>query len=1067
MRAVAQNPPGEPFGCYRLIEPIGEGGMAVVFRAVTEGPKGFSREVVVKRIRADLSRDQTFVSMLLAEARVCGMLHHPGIVQVHELGEVNGEYFLAMELVDGHDLSSTILRARALETPPAVGVVCFLILQVAEALQYAHSLAADGKPLEIIHRDVSPSNIMVTPLGATKLLDFGVARAATYSGEEKTRTGILKGKIGYLSPEQAEGLAVDHRSDIFALGIVFHELLTLRRLFSGGDDLQTLRLIREGEVAPPSQMRGDVPPDVEALVMRMLARDPAQRFASCQQVVDALQPLVHRLSADHGAIKRWLEELAPIPRRILFEDRTTPTIFPSVARRRRSSWLYAAAVGAVLAVAAGFTTRSLLRHPPRSVKVLAFKNLSSKSDAAWLSAALAEMLAGELSGGRLQLVDEDPEVVVDGSYLLNGGQLRLDVRASDRGGRPLAKLSDTGSDTQLFAMVARVGGNLRARFGDRVPGGGSSLPAHPEAVRLYHEGQEQLRLMDALSARERLARAAELEPQSPAVLMALSAAEEALGHEAAALKAAQRAFELSSSLPPAERLATEGRYRMATRDWPKAVTCYRSLFALRPDSVDDALQLVYAQVASERADEVLTTVNALRKLPGAADDPRVDLAEAQAAMLLSEPKRAHEAAQRALTQGTARGAPLLLARASLLEGRAQWAMSHAKEAVAAFTTAEKTFGAAGDEAGRAAVLVLLSDLLYTQGNLREAKRAVDDALAISLKLGDKRGEAAGLTGLANLLGETPAGDDKAFQIYQRVLVLCRGFDDKSCVSSQLNNIGGVHQARREIEEARRYYQQSADTLREAGLGQNASIVLANLSSVLFDLGDLAGARNAAEEALAACRRTGTTGEKSWPLYYLGRIDMMQARFDDARKRFEEAAQLDEQQGKTSELAAARAALAELRLFLHQLPEAETAARAALVLTNGQPATLNLGFGSESQVSEVLVRILLERGRLAEAAALLGHAQKVVPRDLDPDWAMLLAVTSARLTAARGNRRAGLAALARESAHASDYVYHRLWIQLATVELTQKGGAALPDRRSRLVEEARRRGFELIARRAGR
>src|SRR5690242_13400463 len=134
--------------------------MAIVYRAVTEGPQGFAREVVVKRIRGDLSRDESFVHMLLAEAKLCALLKHPGIVQVHELGEVDGEYFIAMELVDGHDLSSVIQRAQKIRHQPPVGVVCYLILQVAEALAYAHALKDhDGRPLQIVHRDVSPSNI--------------------------------------------------------------------------------------------------------------------------------------------------------------------------------------------------------------------------------------------------------------------------------------------------------------------------------------------------------------------------------------------------------------------------------------------------------------------------------------------------------------------------------------------------------------------------------------------------------------------------------------------------------------------------------------------------------------------------------------------------------------------------------------------------------------------------------------------------------------------------------------------------------------------------------------------
>ncbi len=588
---------GEMFGRYRLCERLGEGGMAVVYRAVTEGPQGFSREVVVKRIRADLSADESFTTMLLAEARLCALLNHPGIVQVHELGEVDGEYFIAMELVEGHDLSSVILRARYLNRPPPVGVAAFLALQVAEALAYAHTLRdADGRPLEIVHRDVSPSNVMVTPVGGVKLLDFGVARAILGAGEDRTRTGTLKGKIGYLSPEQADGLPIDHRSDLFALGIVFHELLTLKRLFRGDDDLQTLRLIREDVVLPPSQQRRDVDPAVDELVMQMLARDVSARLPSCQAVIDRLQPIVHRMTADHGELKRWLERLSPIPSRHAVEDRTAPQVdgapsraptvpergrrFRAGARRRR--WWGAFLAGLVLVVTAGVFAGRLFRKSRdtvvarRTVAVLGFKNLSGQPSEAWLSTALSEMINTELDGSeavrampgeevaraRVEVGAGDfdhvkPEtlrrlrtnlgsdLVLDGSYLALGGgdpnaQLRLDVRLSDQKGATVISVSESGTETQLFSLVARVGAQLRARLGDRTPAedrkSRSSLPSNPEAARLYSEGLELLRQLDAASARERLTRAAALDPQNPFIHSELSAAEGTLGYEARSLE---------------------------------------------------------------------------------------------------------------------------------------------------------------------------------------------------------------------------------------------------------------------------------------------------------------------------------------------------------------------------------------------------------------------------------------------------------------------------------------------------------------------------------------------------
>ncbi|HZS38569.1 MAG TPA: protein kinase [Polyangia bacterium] len=316
MPASAAPPQATRFGRYRLLEQLGAGGMAVVHRAIVDGPEGFQRTVVVKRILPELSKNPKFVKMFLAEARLCALLHHPTIVQVNDLGEVDGDYFLAMEFVDGVDLSSLLRHAFDLRRPMPPGVACYIAAEIASALAYAHALTDDaGRPLAIVHRDVSPSNIRVTPLGGLKLLDFGIARAAGHLRDERTLTGTLKGKISYMSPEQADGQPVDRRTDVFALGIVLYECLTLERLFRGEDDFETLRLVREAKVWPPSSVRPDLDADVDAVVARMLARTPEARYQSCDEVAQALEPIVRRLDGDAAALRRYLQELGPIAAR--------------------------------------------------------------------------------------------------------------------------------------------------------------------------------------------------------------------------------------------------------------------------------------------------------------------------------------------------------------------------------------------------------------------------------------------------------------------------------------------------------------------------------------------------------------------------------------------------------------------------------------------------------------------------------------------------------------------------------------------------------------------------------
>jgi eukaryotic-like serine/threonine-protein kinase len=395
-------PIGRSFGRYELLEDLGHGGMAVVSRARIAGPKGFTRTIVIKRILADLAEQPDFVEMLATEARLSALLRHRAIVQVYEFGQVGDEYYLAMEFVDGIDLLDLLktCASRRLRLPAPVTV--HIMAEIASALAYAHALRDDkGRPLGIVHRDVSPSNIMVTPLGEVKLLDFGIAKATSHVRGDETQIGTLKGKISYLSPEQAEGTPIDRRSDIFALGIVFHELLTMQRLFRGSSDYETMRLIRRADVRPPSHMAPGIPPELDAVVLAMLARDPRDRFASCDDVVEALTPIVRRLHADARALRDFLHRLGPIPRRrvsasVTSEPRvatgdpkaTAPLRMtrPVTPRPRRQRWHTLFALGVALGAACSWIAyhAAAPKHPaPAKMATRA----AARSDAARADAA--------------------------------------------------------------------------------------------------------------------------------------------------------------------------------------------------------------------------------------------------------------------------------------------------------------------------------------------------------------------------------------------------------------------------------------------------------------------------------------------------------------------------------------------------------------------------------------------------------------------------------------------------------------------------------------------------------
>ena len=278
---------------YVLIDLIASGGMAQVYRAKTLGPGGFEKTVAVKMIHPHLSADRDFIDMLIDEAKLTARLTHPNIAQTIDFLEDENHYFLVMEFIEGQNLRRILKRAEELGRPLAFPDTAFIALGAAAGLGFAHTrMDEDDRHLGIIHRDVSPQNILVSYEGEVKLVDFGVAKAA--GRLSVTQTGVLKGKFAYMSPEQADGQALDHRSDIFSLGVVMYELFTGDRLFQGDSDISTLRRVREARVEPPRKACPEIPEELEAITLRCLAREPGARYQAAARLRDDLQLFLSR-----------------------------------------------------------------------------------------------------------------------------------------------------------------------------------------------------------------------------------------------------------------------------------------------------------------------------------------------------------------------------------------------------------------------------------------------------------------------------------------------------------------------------------------------------------------------------------------------------------------------------------------------------------------------------------------------------------------------------------------------------------------------------------------------------
>jgi serine/threonine protein kinase len=281
-----------PFGKYLLLERVNVGGMAEVFKAKAFGVEGFERLVAVKRILPSIAEDQEFITMFIDEAKIAVQLTHANVASIFDLGRVADSYFIAMEFVRGKDLRAIFDRVRKRGETVPVPMACYVIMKVCEGLDYAHNKKdSAGRDLHLVHRDVSPQNILLSYDGEVKLIDFGIAKAANKAG--KTQAGILKGKFGYMSPEQVRGLPLDRRSDIFSVGIVLYELLTGERLFVGESDFSTLEKVRNVEIMPPSTYNRKIPEELEQIVLKALAKDVEDRYQTAMDLHDDLQSFMY------------------------------------------------------------------------------------------------------------------------------------------------------------------------------------------------------------------------------------------------------------------------------------------------------------------------------------------------------------------------------------------------------------------------------------------------------------------------------------------------------------------------------------------------------------------------------------------------------------------------------------------------------------------------------------------------------------------------------------------------------------------------------------------------------
>ncbi len=1013
-------------GRFRVVACLGEGAIGEVYEATD---LELEEQVAVKVLRPEIARDPEVLHRFKREIQLARRVTHPSVCRTFDLfhhhGEGGAEFaFITMELLRGETLEARLQRAGRMAPAEALP----LVVQIAEGLQAAHQAG-------VVHRDFKSGNVMLAEgTGGVRaaVTDFGLAWSSS-AGASVTRTGALLGSPAYMAPEQVRGEAVTPATDIYAFGIVLYEMVTGSLPFSADTAVGTaIKRLRE----PPTLPRvhaPDLDPLWEQVILRCLESKPAERFATPVEVARALE--AHRDAHESGS--------APPRRR---------------QRPRRFRWTLAAGLAAVVIGLVGLIAGLLaLREtaapsagpsppatPRPAVAVFGFENLSRDPQVDYVERSLVRLLPFELGAGeRLRLIpgeqvsrarrdlalavgaDLSPETlarlrarlgvdfVITGSYFAGrreggGGEerIRCVVTIQDaQSGEIVATLRQEGTEEELLDLVDVLGRQLRERLGVDDLSAAEKLavqaerPASVRAARLYAEGVEKLSRFETLQAKALLEQARDADPENALIRAELAAAWRGLGWQTRAAEAARGAFRLSSGLAYEPRRRVEARYDEATRQWDRAAAIYRELWARFPDDFEYGLSL--ARVQSQKGDPgaVLRTVARLRASQGTwRDDPRIDLAEAEASLSLGDLARGIETAARARRKGEDHGAPLVSARALYFQAVGLRALGRLSEAQVAAENAHRLFREAGDLASAAAALTTLGSILTRRGELVAARQKFEEADSIGRAIGNEETRGSVSSNIGVMLSER--GDlAGAREHYEEALEIFRRTGSKRMAAVIAGNLARVDQRLGRRAEARALFEEMAVTLRELGDRSSEGAVLANLASLSLEEGKLQAARDLASRALALHREIGEASGVAEDRGLQGQVLALGGDLAAAQRELEAAASGFDAVGEKLWAARERIELARVLVGAGRAEAGEAMARAALDILGAAPAP-----DDELAARTVLALVALGKGEKDAAAAEIRRAAKPLAACENRVLHLQADLAAARVHAAMGNAR---------------------------------------------------------------
>jgi hypothetical protein len=639
-------------------------------------------------------------------------------------------------------------------------------------------------------------------------------------------------------------------------------------------------------------------------------------------------------------------------------------------------------------------------------------------------------------------------------------------------GETIASAGEMGTEADLFDLVSRAGSHLRESLGVASLSGAAgpnlaaSLPSDPKARRLYSEGLDRLRTLDALGARNLLQYAIAVEPKFALAHAALGSAWNTLGYDGKAAAEAKTAYELSAGLPQEDRLWIEARHLANARGWDKSLRIYQQLMALAPDNLEYGLKLSAAQLSAGRAKDSLATVDTLRKLPPpGGEDPRIDLREAMAAGSLSDFNRARAAAARAAEKAARQKARLVVASARIQEGWPLLYLGLPEKAAAAFEEARRIYEDAGDRDGAAWASTFLASIRFAEGNSAVAERMRRDAFAVFRQIGDRRGEAGTLHMRAH--ADWRQGNlSEASRLYEQARSIYRETGAEGGAALMVNNRAIVIHNQGDLSRAKRMFEEVLTFSRTSGNMWLGALALYNIGDIALIRGDLAGAQAKFEEGLAISHRIGSPRDVAGSTHGIAGVLRAHGELAEARRKEAECLAIAERIGERSDVLEFRLVLAWLSIEGRDLGDAERTA-----LEVAREFEKLKGIDHEAEARSALAHSLLAQRRLSEARQAADRAAALSAKSESQPVRLLVAITVARVQAASGGAGAARALKNLEIARAEAQKAGRVGLEfearlaLGEVELLLGRLAAGRSRLEDLEKEAKARGFGLLARKA--